>query len=191
MALGGRQHVVEEGDGLRLLEGDASLLDLIRYGRHPRREADTDAIPWEALTVPLRPPKIVAIGLNYLDHIREMGLERPIAPMLTAKFPSVLVGPNSAVVVDSSVTQRVDWEGELAVVIGRPLKSVSPSDALEGVFGYTVANDVTARDIMFADSQLIRGKNLDTFCPMAPLRSRPRRFRTLKPWGCAPGSMVS
>ena len=93
-------------------------------------------------------------------------MERPIAPMLTAKFPSVLVGPNSAVVVDSSVTQRVDWEGELAVVIGRPLKNVSPSDALEGVFGYTVANDVTARDIMFADSQLIRGKNLDTFCPI-------------------------
>lgn len=131
--------------------------------------SDGPAVGPDALVAPLRPPKIVAVGLNYEDHVRESGLERPRSPLLFAKFPSVVVGPGAPVVVDRSLTERVDWEVELAVVIGRRLRDVARDEALDGVFGYTVANDVSARDLQFGDGQWIRGKNLETFCPLGPL----------------------
>ncbi|HEY5437065.1 MAG TPA: fumarylacetoacetate hydrolase family protein [Candidatus Limnocylindrales bacterium] len=121
------------------------------------------------LEAPLRPGKIVAIGLNYLDHIREAGTARPERPLVFAKFPSSVIGPGEPIVIDPDLTQRVDWEVELAVVIGSRLRHVSPAAALDGVAGYTVANDVSARDLQFSDGQWIRGKSLDTFCPLGPV----------------------
>lgn len=118
---------------------------------------------------PLRPGKIVAIGLNYLDHVRETGMETPERPIVFAKFPSSVVGPEDDIVVDRRVTARADWEVELAVVIGRPARDVAAEEALDHVFGYTVANDVSARDVQFADGQWVRGKSFDTFCPVGPV----------------------
>ena len=114
------------------------------------------------------PGKVVAIGLNYLDHVRETGMERPSRPLVFAKFPSSVVGPTDDIVVDPTLTERVDWEVELAVVIGRPMRDVPVGEALDHVFGYTVANDVSARDVQFGDGQWVRGKSFDTFCPIGP-----------------------
>jgi 5-carboxymethyl-2-hydroxymuconate isomerase len=122
-----------------------------------------------SLAVPIPTPgKIVAIGLNYMDHIREAGMEVPTSPLVFAKFPSSVIGHGDPIVIDRALTQRVDWEVELAVVIGRELRDVGVTDALDHIAGYTVANDVSARDVQFADGQWVRGKSFDTFCPLGP-----------------------
>lgn len=118
---------------------------------------------------PVRPGKVVAIGLNYRDHIRETGMDAPSRPLIFAKFPSSVIGPGEAIEIDSRLTEQVDWEGELAVVVGRRLRHALPEEALDAVFGYTLANDVSARDVQFGDTQWVRGKSLDTFCPLGPL----------------------
>lgn len=146
----------------RLLEeGPVRLGELLRAAEPPIEDAP--------LLAPLRPGKIVAIGLNYLDHVRESGVEPPPRPLVFSKFPSAVIGPDEPIVLNQAVTQRVDWEGELALVVGRELRDADLEEALAAVFGYTVANDVSARDVQFADGQWIRGKNLDTFCPLGPV----------------------
>jgi 2-keto-4-pentenoate hydratase/2-oxohepta-3-ene-1,7-dioic acid hydratase in catechol pathway len=115
------------------------------------------------------PGKIVAIGLNYLDHIRESGAEPPKSPLVFAKFPSSVIGPTDPIRLPRELTQRVDWEVELAVVIGTRARGVAPEHALSHVLGYTVANDVSARDLQFSDGQWVRAKSLDTFCPLGPV----------------------
>jgi 2-keto-4-pentenoate hydratase/2-oxohepta-3-ene-1,7-dioic acid hydratase in catechol pathway len=117
---------------------------------------------------PLRPGKIVAIGLNYRDHAREAGVDLPERPLVFAKFPSSVIGPDEDIVVDRGLTERVDWEVELAVVIGERLRDAAPEAALDAVFGYTVGNDVSGRDAQFADGQWVRAKSFDTFCPLGP-----------------------
>jgi 5-carboxymethyl-2-hydroxymuconate isomerase len=118
---------------------------------------------------PLRPGKIVAIGLNYLDHVRETGMDTPDRPLVFAKFPSSVIGPGEPIVIDRALTERVDWEVELAVVIGERASRLREEEALAHVYGYTVANDVSARDLQFGDGQWVRGKSLDTFCPLGPV----------------------
>ena len=120
-------------------------------------------------TAPLKPGKIVAIGLNYMDHVRETGLDKPTSPLVFTKFTSSVIGDGDEVRVDRAITSRVDWEVELAAVIGRTATRVSQADALSHVFGYAVANDLSARDVQFADGQWVRGKSLDTFCPLGPV----------------------
>lgn len=115
-----------------------------------------------------RPGKIVAIGLNYLDHAREAGVTPPERPLIFTKFTTSIVGDGDQIVIDRAVTARVDWEVELAVVIGSTMRNVEVADALGHVLGYTVANDVSARDVQFADGQWVRGKSFDTFCPIGP-----------------------
>lgn len=118
---------------------------------------------------PAAPSKVVAIGLNYMDHVRETGMSVPQRPLVFAKFPSSLIDDEDAIRIDRQLTQRVDWEVELAAVIGRRATRVDPSTALDHVFGYTVANDVSARDVQFEDQQWVRGKSFDTFCPLGPV----------------------
>jgi 2-keto-4-pentenoate hydratase/2-oxohepta-3-ene-1,7-dioic acid hydratase in catechol pathway len=132
-------------------------------------DGDAPRISEPQLLAPLAPGKIVAIGLNYLDHIRETGIDAPTRPLVFAKLPSSVVGPGAAIEIDPLITQRVDWEGELAVVIGQRLRHASAENALAAVFGYTICNDVSARDVQFEDSQWVRGKSLDTFCPLGPV----------------------
>src|SRR5215210_692569 len=113
-----------------------------------------------------RPGKIVAIGLNYMDHVRESGATPPERPIVFAKFTTALIGDGDEIRIPRGLTERVDWEVELAVVIAAPARHVSEADALGHVRGYTVANDVSARDLQFADGQWVRAKSLDTFCPL-------------------------
>ncbi len=121
------------------------------------------------MTVPIpRPGKIVCVGLNYKDHAEEQGAELPAAPLLFAKFTTSLGGPGDPIVIPSLVT-KCDYEAELGVVIGETVRGVSKENALEAVAGYVVANDVSARDLQFADGQWTRGKSPDTFCPVGPL----------------------
>lgn len=121
-----------------------------------------------ALLAPADPGKIIAIGANYLDHVRETGMTPPPAPLIFAKFPNTLTGPDAVVEIDEDLTERVDWEVELALVIGRRMRNVSSEEALQGVLGYTIANDLSARDVQFGDGQWVRGKSFDGFCPLGP-----------------------
>jgi len=114
------------------------------------------------------PGKIVAIGMNYPDHALEGGNKIPDDPLVFAKFPSSIIGPGHAIVARSSVTTCVDYEAELAVVIGRTARQVEPGRALSHVYGYTCLNDVSARDLQFRDGQWVRAKSLDSFCPIGP-----------------------
>jgi 2-keto-4-pentenoate hydratase/2-oxohepta-3-ene-1,7-dioic acid hydratase in catechol pathway len=127
--------------------------------------------PLEALTVlaPVpRPGKVIAIGLNYHAHAIEQNVEPPKAPLIFAKFPTSVIGHGAAITWDPELTAQVDFEGELAVVVGRRARAVTEGEALEHVFGYTCGNDVSARDLQFGDRQWVRGKSLDTFCPLGP-----------------------
>jgi 2,4-didehydro-3-deoxy-L-rhamnonate hydrolase len=118
------------------------------------------------LAIP-RPGKIVCVGLNYRDHAAEGGQDLPKAPLLFAKWPNTLIGDGDPVVLPPESTQ-VDYEAELGVVIGTKAKRVSERDALDHVEGYICVNDVSARDLQFADGQWTRGKSPDTFCPVGP-----------------------
>jgi 2-keto-4-pentenoate hydratase/2-oxohepta-3-ene-1,7-dioic acid hydratase in catechol pathway len=120
------------------------------------------------LDAPVRPSKIVAIGQNYFDHVREQNAALPERPIIFAKFPTTIIGAGDEIRWEPALSEQIDWEAELAVVIGRPARRVRAEDAYEYVFGYTVANDVTARDLQRGDGQWVRGKSLDTFCPLGP-----------------------
>jgi 2-keto-4-pentenoate hydratase/2-oxohepta-3-ene-1,7-dioic acid hydratase in catechol pathway len=115
-----------------------------------------------------RPQKIVCIGLNYRDHAEEQGTELPERPLLFAKWPNTLI-PSGDPIRIPSISEKVDYEAELGVVIGRRAARVSADDALDHVAGYVVANDVSGRDLQFSDGQWVRGKSLDTFLPVSEL----------------------
>jgi 2-keto-4-pentenoate hydratase/2-oxohepta-3-ene-1,7-dioic acid hydratase in catechol pathway len=118
--------------------------------------------------LPIDPPqKIVCVGLNYSDHAEEQGVSLPERPILFAKWPNALIGPGEPIVVPA-ISEQVDYEAELGVVIGARVKGVSAENALEAVAGYICVNDVSARDLQFADGQWVRGKSPDTFCPVGP-----------------------
>jgi 2-keto-4-pentenoate hydratase/2-oxohepta-3-ene-1,7-dioic acid hydratase in catechol pathway len=122
---------------------------------------------WVSLFGRAEPGKIVCVGLNYVPHAAEADLELPTSPLLFGKFANTLVGPNEAIQIPAG-TGHVDAEAELACVIGRKARNLTRDDALAAVYGYTVANDVSARELQFADGQWFRGKSLDTFCPVLP-----------------------
>ncbi len=119
------------------------------------------------LLSPSVPSKIVALGLNYRDHARELGLPLPQEPLIFLKPPSAVIGPEEEIIIPPE-SKRVDYEAELAVVIGRRARRVSPEKALDYVLGYTCFNDVTARDLQKKDGQWTRAKSFDTFAPLGP-----------------------
>jgi 2-keto-4-pentenoate hydratase/2-oxohepta-3-ene-1,7-dioic acid hydratase in catechol pathway len=112
-----------------------------------------------------RPGKIICVGLNYRDHAEESGMEIPKSPIIFSKFGTCIVGANQPILIPKTSGQ-VDYEAELAFVVGRRAKNVKKEDALNYVFGYTNFNDVSARDFQFADGQWQRGKSCDTFAPV-------------------------
>ncbi|TDB81530.1 FAA hydrolase family protein [Actinomadura sp. KC216] len=121
------------------------------------------------LLAPILPSKVIAIGKNYADHVREMGGAAPPAePVVFSKPSTAVIGPGEAVAYPQKLSERVDYEGELAVVIGRMCREVPASRAAEVILGYTCANDVTARDLQAKDGQWTRAKGFDTFCPIGP-----------------------
>lgn len=160
--------VAEEGpayqaDAVRdLIASGAALAGLAPAGP-PIPLADV-----ELLSPLAAPQKIICIGLNYADHIRETGLDAPERPLAFVKTAHTLAGPYQDVLVPAGATEQLDWEAELAAVIGATARDVPVDRALEHVFGYTAANDLSARDAQFADGQWFRGKNFDGFCPLGP-----------------------
>jgi 2-keto-4-pentenoate hydratase/2-oxohepta-3-ene-1,7-dioic acid hydratase in catechol pathway len=153
-----------------LLRAGAAGLAALRDAADPARiRAAGHPLSGLDLLAPVpRPGKIVAIGRNYADHTAEDGAQPPPSPLVFAKFPSSVVGPGAEIRWDPDLTDQVDYEAELGVVIGRRARRVTEAQALEHVLGYTCLNDVTARDIQFGDGQWVRGKSLDTFCPIGP-----------------------
>jgi 2-keto-4-pentenoate hydratase/2-oxohepta-3-ene-1,7-dioic acid hydratase in catechol pathway len=154
-----------------LLSAGAAGVDLLRAAATADRiEGDGRPLAEIELLAPVpRPGKVVAIGRNYRDHTVEEGVEPPAAPLIFSKWPSCVVGPGADICWDPGLTAQVDYEAELAVVIGRTARRVAEADALDYVLGYTCLNDVSARDLQFGDGQWARGKSLDTFCPMGPV----------------------
>jgi 2-keto-4-pentenoate hydratase/2-oxohepta-3-ene-1,7-dioic acid hydratase in catechol pathway len=126
------------------------------------RPSDLDLLPPVG-----RPGKIVCVGLNYRDHAIESNLAVPEIPMIFAKFGSSLLKPGTPIVIPS-ISNEIDFEAELGVIIGRTAKAVPVANALDYVFGYTCVNDVSARDLQRVDGQFIRAKSIDTFCPTGP-----------------------
>jgi len=158
-----------QGDQLFPLTFEGDMKDFI--GRGAARPGTAAPIPvGEAVFAPAvtGPSKIMAIGLNYKDHAEEGKGKVPDAPLVFAKFPNSLLGHGQTIAWDRSVTKKVDFEAELAVVIGKEISHCPEARALEAVFGYCCANDVSARDLQFGDGQWVRGKSLDTFCPLGP-----------------------
>jgi 5-carboxymethyl-2-hydroxymuconate isomerase len=145
-------------DPLKITAADVSLACLAQPLASEPREFFT----------PLDPGKVIGIGLNYRSHAIEVGAPIPKNPLLFAKFNSALIGHGNTIRVNEAVTQAADWEVELAVIVGRTLHCASREEARSAIFGYTVANDVTARDIQFSDVQWTRSKCLDTFGPLGP-----------------------
>ena len=151
-----------------LAAGRAALSDAAALAHGQVKAQATYPLSEVRLLAPVnRPGKIIAVGLNYRDHAIETKQEIPISPVIFAKFPSSINGPDSDVVIPGDDPQ-VDYEAELGVVIGRTAKTVSETAALEYVAGYMPLNDVSARRWQFADKQWVRGKSCDTFCPTGP-----------------------
>jgi 2-keto-4-pentenoate hydratase/2-oxohepta-3-ene-1,7-dioic acid hydratase in catechol pathway len=152
--------IVDDTD-LVVLSGDPMFAG---YDTTGERVPISDAV----LLAPVIPrSKIVCVGRNYRDHAAELGNDVPDAPLLFFKPNTSVIGPGDTIVLPPQ-SSRVDFEGELAAVIGRIAKNVPADKALEYVFGYTIANDVTARDLQQTDGQWARAKGFDTFCPLGP-----------------------
>lgn len=149
-----------EGDMMAFIGGDRAV---------DNKKSRTLSLDRVKLAPPLtHPAKIIGIGLNYRDHAEEQNAKIPEEPIIFAKFPNTLIGHNDRITWERTVTNGVDYEAELAVIIGKTTKNCPENEALDAVFGYTCANDVSARDIQFRNTQLVRGKSLDTFCPLGP-----------------------
>ena len=153
--------IIDDGD-LVVLSGDPMFAGYETTGeRIPLADA--------ALLAPSIPrSKVVAVGRNYRDHAAELGNETPAEPLLFLKPNTSVIGPGDTIVLPPQ-SEHVDFEGELAVIIGSITKNVAEADALDRAFGYTVANDVTARDLQKTDGQWARAKGFDSFCPLGPI----------------------
>lgn len=160
-ALDGRTRFgVLEGQEVYPCEGDPFV------GLKP----ESRAIAGEGLKLlsPVQPPNVVCIGLNYKRHVQEAGVPLPEAPQIFLKPTTTVRGPEDPILLPVLEPDKVDYEVELAIVIGREAKHVSEQEVLDVVLGYTVANDVSARGVQFSDAQWTRGKSFDSFCPLGP-----------------------
>lgn len=145
------------------------LISLLDAGITPNETSIRFPLSSVKLRPPLRPRKIIAVGRNYAEHAKELGNTAPSAPLLFAKLPSSVIATGDTITWSESVSKEVDWEAELAVVIGKRASKVSVENALHHVYGYTAANDITARDLQEQEPQWVRGKGMDTFCPLGPV----------------------
>ena len=176
VAYGVVQESVPDGVASAAIGPDTDGLTIAELQGHPFG-VGTDSVRYTGqsypvadvrLLAPVLPTKVVAIGKNYADHAREMGGEPPDEPVIFLKPSTSVIGPGDPVARPVKLSERVDFEGELAVVIGRLCRDVPPERVSEVIFGYTCANDVTARDLQARDGQWTRAKGFDTFCPLGP-----------------------
>ncbi len=166
-SIGGETGVGRIEDGKIVPVGAADMIEYIKNGGG----SEGEAVPLDdvRLLAPVEnPQKVIGIGLNYEDHAAETGADIPEKPIVFAKYANAIAGPGDDVRIPP-ITSQADYEAELAVVIGREAKNVSGSEALDHVFGYMNANDVSSRDLQFSEGgQWTRSKSIDTFCPVGP-----------------------
>ena len=167
--LGDRVPVGPEGDLLELARrGDAALAEIrtmIAAWSGPRHPLGSVRLRAPILS----PPKVIGIGLNYIDHCKEANLKEPKEPVLFCKFSTCVADPDQDIVFDPGLCVQIDYEVELGFVIGKTARNIGVDRALDHVLGYTIVNDVTARDLQFRDGgQWDLSKSLDTFCPWGP-----------------------
>jgi 2-keto-4-pentenoate hydratase/2-oxohepta-3-ene-1,7-dioic acid hydratase in catechol pathway len=149
-----------EGDRVTPAEGNPLL------GLKPGRT--NMAISEVKLLAPIEPVNVLCIGQNYKAHVEEGGDKMPKAPILFMKSTTSVIGPDEPIIIPKIAPAEVDFEAELALVIGKTARHVPESRAMDYVLGYTCANDVSARDCQFSDGQWVRGKSFETFCPLGP-----------------------
>lgn len=150
-----------KGDAVNLIEGNL-------FGEHSLSSRRIDLVE-ATLLAPVTPSKIICVGLNYQGHVKESKTadEAPKEPLLFFKPPSAIINPGDTI-IGPAESERVDYEGEIGIVIGSRCHKVVVDEALDFIFGYTCANDVTARDLQRKDKQWARAKGFDTFCPVGP-----------------------
>jgi len=149
-----------EGNTIEVVEGD--IFEETKKTGEKVSLSDVKVLP------PVEPSKIIGLGLNYRKHVEEIGFEIPEEPLLFLKPPSAVIGHMEEIVCPEN-TERVDYEGELGIVIGKRVRHAKEDEALNYVLGYTIVNDVSARDYQNKDGQWTRGKGFDTFCPVGPV----------------------
>ncbi len=159
--------LAQDGPSLGILSGN-EVVELDGDFFTPFRTLKTSCTSSQIqLLPPCTPSKIVAVGLNYRDHAKELNLPVPDTPIVFLKPPTAVIGPGEAVLYPAT-SSRVDYEAELGVVIKNRVRNISPASARDHILGYTCANDVTARDLQKYDGQWTRAKSFDTFCPVGP-----------------------
>lgn len=158
-----------QGDLMEIVRGGDVALERVRLAMKAPSSVRYKVSEVKVMAPLLAPSKIIAVGLNYIDHCKEANLPVPSEPVLFAKFPNSVTGPYDDLSWPEGVTKEVDYEVELGVVVGKLGRNIHESEAMGYVFGYTVVNDVSARDLQFANAkQWDRGKSMDTFCPWGP-----------------------
>ena len=155
--------------------GEAGLLDLAKMLEQNPTDHAVEAVPLASVRVevPFRPRRnLLCVGKNYQEHVKEFeqnqAAKNPTAPIFFTKATTSVIGPDEEIDSHPGVTSQVDYEGELGVIIGKEGVNIDPEDAMQYVYGYTIINDVTARDLQKKHAQWFRGKSLDAFCPMGP-----------------------
>lgn len=167
--LDGRVVVGELRDNdLYSLGTNLSMKEIAAEGTLPSRDESFKVMKHNGITMPLMPSKLIAVGRNYAEHAAELNNALPEKPLIFAKYPSCVIGTGDVIQWKQAITQQVDWEGELCVVIGKKAQHISEDEAYDHIFGYTIANDVSARDLQSSDKQWTRAKGHDTFCPLGP-----------------------
>lgn len=173
------QHGTPQQSQIGIWQGDVvyplgqpgqTMRDFIASGAAPHIADGAEGVPIDSLTLkaPVLPRKLLGVGRNYADHAAELGNEVPTEPQLFAMFSTSVIGPGETITWSDAITQQVDWEGELVVVIGKEARNVPVESALDYVFGYSVGDDISARDLQDNDGQWVRAKSMDTFCPLGP-----------------------
>jgi 2-keto-4-pentenoate hydratase/2-oxohepta-3-ene-1,7-dioic acid hydratase in catechol pathway len=150
-----------------LLEDRIGEIEGDPFGEYRRLEVQTPLADVKLLA-PCQPSKIVCVGRNYVEHAKELGNEVPKIPLIFLKPPSSIINPNETIILPPQ-SKQVEHEGELVVVMGKRIRNVTAEDAKNYIHGYTIGNDVTARDLQRTDDQWTRAKGFDTFCPFGPL----------------------
>jgi 2-keto-4-pentenoate hydratase/2-oxohepta-3-ene-1,7-dioic acid hydratase in catechol pathway len=160
---------MKAGDDITYGVADAEGVVVYKGSPFVAWEPTETVVPWPSVSLlsPVIPTKILCVGKNYEDHVDEMGGEIPEEPVIFMKPATAVVGQNAAV-IHPRISKEVHHEAELAVVISRPARNINAEDASRYIFGYTAANDVTARDLQMRDAQWTRAKGFDTFCPLGP-----------------------
>ena len=167
------EEALQVKDGLTLLETQLGQLKQSSSGIQTFLFQPSDVRLHAPIT---RPQKLIGIGLNYKDHVEELKGQTPKQPLLFAMYANAIIGPEDSVIVPP-MSQQVDYEAELGVVIGRRARQVPVEAAVDYVAGYTIINDVSARDLQFSDGQWLRAKSFDTFAPMGPYLVTPDTLR--------------